>query len=164
MRPGEKAHPRESPRLHLIRRRRMFRTRETGPPPNAALGSIGLRGRSAKKRMIRAAYRPSPTSEVGKISSRQDDGTSGRVRRMRCSAARSARTMPLCPPHCPLRPPFVPNAARTPPRRNKSGLAEPSRVRTFVFPREPGQTGVRPCRRIRKTPGKLIPKNGERAA
>lgn len=105
MRPGEKAHPRESPPPAPDPTEENVSSPGNRPaPPNAALGRIGLRRRSAKKRMIRAAYRPSPTSEVGKISSRQDDGTSGRARRMRCSAARSARTMPLCPPHCP--PPF----------------------------------------------------------
>lgn len=104
MRPGEKAHPRESPPPAPDPTEENVSYPGNRPATNAAIGSGGLRGRSAKKRMIRAAYRPSPTSEVGKISSRQDAGTSGRVRRMRCSAARSARTMPLCPPRCPLRP------------------------------------------------------------
>lgn len=164
MRPGEKAHPRESPPPAPDPTEENVSYPGNRPATNAAIGSGGLRGRSAKKTDDSRGLSP-----VSDVRSRQDIVPTRR-RNKRKSPSYALFCGTVCPDDAALSsalsatPPFVPNAARTPPRRNKSDLAEPSRVRTFVFPREPGQTGVRPCRRIRKTPGKLIPKNGGRAA
>ena len=163
MRPGEKAHPRESP----------------PPAPDPTEENVSSPGNRPAPQRGDREHRPARSvgkktddsrglSPVSDVRSRQDIVPTRR-RNKRKSPSYALFCGTVCPDDAALSsalsaPPFVPNAARTPPRRNKSGLAEPSRVRTFVFPREPGQTGVRPCRRIRKTPGKLIPKNGGRAA